>query len=58
MKAREREVLASDSRSGNMLRRLAGLSAEERRRRRRWILLGGSGTLLLCKEPPPRAKQD
>lgn len=56
MKTSEREIIARDSRSGNMIRRLLGISLEARRRRRRWMLLAGSGALFFCKEPEPERK--
>ncbi len=40
-----KDIIVSDSRSENMLRRLLGISDQDRSRRQRWMLLANGGLI-------------
>ncbi len=46
MKERIKEIIVSDSRSENMMRRLLGVSTERCARRRRWMLMANGGLIV------------
>jgi len=45
MEKRFKEIIVSDSRSENMVRRLLDISRQERSRRQRWLLLANGGLI-------------
>lgn len=52
MEKRFKDIIVSDSRSENMVRRLLEISHQERSRRQRWLLLANGGLIrsLVSKE--------